>query len=795
LSKFKDKKTYGGNFNPSKVVSRFLSITTVPLIVVLLLLLFIRFVWGPGQNTRFYTFTGMYIGEAIYFTVYLIGFVLLLNKRFWTSIFEIFSNSMYLNETKSLEYRGKSWILSSITSFINFIVLTALYFRNKSENVFIGVDGDYLRSVNTNQESWGGNFLELGVNPLQGLGGNIWFPLNTRSDPGYLLGRLPENFNFVLAHIGWASLLYLSTFMLATRLRLMKEVVILSSWIVPFLIIFPSVLQFSTVPQLIPHISTVIALNTFIVAALITNQNTIRSAVTSGLLFIMCILGILVINPFFLILFIPLNLIVFLVSLRMHFKKGLTTRFLLTFGIPGGLLLIPMTSYILGIFRYSAVGEYPDQFIVGTKSNRSISSIFQLPGTSTIIVVSLIGMLLLIKYHKHKVIVDLSKSILILFCFLLFFGFFYVRKPEIWDGPSPNYFEFIIWPFYGIFFSFVLVVLLSKTIIDAKRRSSLVSKVSESNILLSLILAFALAASFVAIPGQKNWEFPAKNNKILDKLDGLAISPGSAFRGRVMTFTGLDLPNGISWNDLQKNDYVPIISNFGTDFRKADLWVRSIPTLTEYSQTISPVSFNLLLASFGKKGDYQVRNIMTLRRVNPSALALLGVTFIVTDKKIEGLETIETLVSNKYSIYLYKILEPNLGNYSPIQVSRNKSANYILDRLSKMNFDPKKIVFVSDNFNVSNLHKAFDTEFQVLRNGYRVKSSSVGNSILILPIEFSSCWSVMSNDSSKDVPRLFRANYGLTGLLFSNSMNVDLVYKYNFFGDQTCRLTDLTKIK
>jgi hypothetical protein len=788
-------KTYGLLFTASKVVRNIWTFVIIFLMTMFLLLLFIRVIWGPGQNNPVYEATGIYVGKAIYFTVYFIGFLLLLNKRFWKTVVRHFSSSRYLTDTNFLERKDRSWIYTCLASFIGFIALTGLYFRNKSENVFIGVDGDYLRSVNFNQENWGGNSFNLGINPLQGLGGNIWFPLNTRSDPGYLLGRVPENFNFVLAHIGWATILYLSTFMLATRLKLMKEAVILAAWIVPFLIIYPSVLQFSTVPQLIPHLSSVIALNTFILAALITIQNTIRSSITSGLLFIACITCILIINPSFLILCIPVNLIVFIVSLRTHFRNGLTTRFLLTFGIPSILLLIPTASYLLGIFKYSAVGRYPDQFIVGTKSNRSISSIFQLPGTATIIFVSLIGMFLLSRFHKNKEIAALAKSIIILFCFLLCFGFFYVRKPEIWDGPSPNYFEFMIWPLYGIFFSIVLVVLLSGTINAAKKRMNLLSKVSETNILLSMILAFALMASFVAIPGQKNWEFPAKGNKILDQLEELAISPGNEFRGRVMTFTGLNLPEGISWNDLQKNDYVPIISDFGTDFRKADLWIRSIPTLTEYSQTISPISYSLLLASLGKKGDYQVRNIMTLRRVNPSALALLGVALIVTDKKIEGLELIETLKSKTYSIYLYKISEPNLEGYSPIQVVTYKSKESILDRMSKMNFDPKKVVFVSDDLEVTNLQVAFDTEFQVLRNGYGVKATSSGNSILILPIEFSSCWSVVSNKSSKDTPKLFRANYGLTGLLFSNSMNVELVYKYNFFGNQSCRLTDLTKTK
>jgi len=776
-------------------VRKFLILVNVFLLATLLNLLLIRFIWGPGQNNPIYGVTGIYIGKIIYFNLYLIGFTSLTNKEFLKFLRKIFSSSKHLGVTNSLEFRVNSWIISCFISFFSFVITTALYFRNKSNNVFIGVDGDYLRSVNSNQVSWGGRFFDLGVNPLQGLGGNIWFPLNTRSDPGYILGRLPENFDWMLAHIGWATLLYLSTFFLATRLRLTKEVVILSAWVVPFFIIFPSVLQFSTVPQLIPHMSTVIALNTILLAILITNQNTNRVSVFSGLLFTICFLSILVINPTFLILCIPLNLFIFLISLKVHFARGLTTRYLLTFGIPLGLLSLPTASYLLGIIKFTAVGMFSDQFIVGAKSNRAISSIFQLPGTAMTIAVSLIGMLLVIRIHKNETFVRLAKSTFTLFCLIMTFGLFYVRNPEIWDGPSPNYFEFMAWPIYGIFFSFIIIVLFSSAISHFKKHLHFFNRVNELNLLISTIVVFALVASFITIPAQKYWEFPAKENKILSKLGTLAISPGSEFNGRQMTFTGLNLSEGISWNELQKNDYVPIISEFGSDFRKADLWIRSIPTLTEYSQAISPISYKLLLALLGRKDDKQVRNMMTLRRVNSPALAMLGVALIVTDRRIIDLELLETLESNSNSVFLYRIAEPNLGGYSPIQVIKNKSNSYILERMTKMDFDPKKTVFVSEGLDLSNLHKAFETELKVLRNGYRVKASSIGKSIVVLPIEFSSCWSMASNNPSEDTPKLFRANYGLTGLLFNNSMNVDLVYRYNFFGSQSCRLADLAKVK
>ena len=515
----------------------------------------------------------------------------------------------------------------------------------------------------------------------------------------------------------------------------------------------------------------------------------------TGFLFSISVLVILVINPTFLILCIPLNFAAFVVAFKVHLSDGKTSRYLLTYGVSIGLLALPASIYLYGILKFSAVSLYPDDFIVGVKSNRAISSFFQLPGVAMVIATSLIGMILVSKFHKNKAFVGLARSVLILVCCLVALGFIYVRNPEIWDGPSPNYFEFMVWPIYGIFLSFVLVVFISMATDLARKRFNLLQKISDMNVVMSLIVFFSLTASFVAIPPQKNWEFPAQENRVLEELRAIAVKPGSDFKGREMTFTGLNLPNGISWNDLQKNDYVPIISNFGTDFRKADLWIRSIPTLTEYSQTISPTSYRLLLALLGKDGDKQVRNMVTLRRVSYPALAMLGVTMIVTDKQLDDLELITSLASKSHSIFLYKIPSANLGDYSPTEVIQGKPNAYVLSQMKKISFDPKKIVFVSDSLQTPKLQKATASNLKLLRNGYRVTASSLGHSMLLLPVEFSSCWSLSSNRSNVDVPRIVRANFGLTGLVFNQSMDVNLEYKHSLFTNQSCRLSDLQKVK
>jgi hypothetical protein len=75
------------------------------------------------------------------------------------------------------------------------------------------------------------------------------------------------------------------------------------------------------------------------------------------------------------------------------------------------------------------------------------------------------------------------------------------------------------------------------------------------------------------------------------------------------------------------------------------------------------------------------------------------------------------------------------------------------------------------------------------RDQCRLRASSAGRSILILPIEFSRCLKIA--DAAGGTPRLFRADLLLTGVLFERQLDVRNSFHNGPFHNSSCRLDDL----
>jgi hypothetical protein len=78
------------------------------------------------------------------------------------------------------------------------------------------------------------------------------------------------------------------------------------------------------------------------------------------------------------------------------------------------------------------------------------------------------------------------------------------------------------------------------------------------------------------------------------------------------------------------------------------------------------------------------------------------------------------------------------------------------------------------------------------RQGLRVKAESSGQSILLLPIQFSRCLRLV--DSMPEM-KLFRANLMETGLLFEGMIDVRIELHNGPFDDPACRLRDYWDMK
>ena len=97
------------------------------------------------------------------------------------------------------------------------------------------------------------------------------------------------------------------------------------------------------------------------------------------------------------------------------------------------------------------------------------------------------------------------------------------------------------------------------------------------------------------------------------------------------------------------------------------MWWFNIPTLSEYAQGISR-QFMFYVANFlSDPDDRHDVSVVILHRANVDVLRAMGVRFIIIDKVLSDLGT-TLLVKESFrgaDFYLYEVIRPNLGTYSP----------------------------------------------------------------------------------------------------------------------------------
>ena len=181
---------------------------------------------------------------------------------------------------------------------------------------------------------------------------------------------------------------------------------------------------------------------------------------------------------------------------------------------------------------------------------------------------------------------------------------------------------------------------------------------------LTIFISF-LYFQAVSHPSEKFWDISSSSSKIYKSLSDLNISPGDNFQGRLATFTGSKLPAGISWNDLIKEDY-GYLRESNTDFRGIGPCSNSVPTIFEYSQFLSPQSFQTLVKRMEVFGDKQIRNLLVIRNPNIPLLELIGVRYIVIDSELNNQKLKMRENINGTSLYLYELKNPNLVGIVPL---------------------------------------------------------------------------------------------------------------------------------
>lgn len=292
-------------------------------------------------------------------------------------------------------------------------------------------------------------------------------------------------------------------------------------------------------------------------------------------------------------------------------------------------------------------------------------------------------------------------------------------------------------------------------------------------------LAGAMVLFAVASPPPPVLDYPPRAPPALESLRrDLALTPGAPFRGKVATI--YTRGGGIPF-EAKAFDYR---ARLGSDFY-SDLLPLGIPSLNQSQHWTSPVTFAFLFRFFASEGDSFEKNFFWLDRFDPKIARLLGVRAVVSDHEIAGGSPVETLSRDGRTLRVYRLDDVNLGQYSPTRAVRIGSAAQAVTAIGADGFDPTRDVTLEEDapddlVAAQSVSVTFETGPVM-----RVRATSEGRSLLVLPFEFSHCLRLRGNAGV----RLLPVNLQQFGLLFERQADVSIEYHFGVF-DSTCRGED-----
>src|SRR5262249_12812138 len=128
----------------------------------------------------------------------------------------------------------------------------------------------------------------------------------------------------------------------------------------------------------------------------------------------------------------------------------------------------------------------------------------------------------------------------------------------------------------------------------------------------------------------------------------------------------------------------------------------------------------------------------------------------------------------------------NLGDYSPTEVLRVRDFREGLRLMHEPGFDGRRAV-VTDEEIEAPLEPAAEVSLIYQKFGFSVRASSTGRSLLVLPVQYSRCWTA----SGQGRPKLIRANLMQLGIIFQGTLDASLTFRFGPVLASQCRIEDL----
>lgn len=288
------------------------------------------------------------------------------------------------------------------------------------------------------------------------------------------------------------------------------------------------------------------------------------------------------------------------------------------------------------------------------------------------------------------------------------------------------------------------------------------------------------------------WDFPRKSTAFDAKIGDLAVIGNEMnWNGRVATFLYVEEGQTLTHSEIQKVNE-ELLRGHGNNYSDAGMWIKNIPTLSEYNPSLTPNTFYFFKRAIGKPGDKYHRNIMYFRSINWNFLQMIGVRYLVTDEQIPLRRAVSIVETESRRLYLYEVVDSNLHGVSVSSLMKLKTLESIAKEVSSKDYDPRIQSYTLEQ----NLPKRFSISrnriLTVGSYGYRFRAESKGESLILLPIEFSNCFEYKT--TSKNF-KFIRVNGFMLGLTFEGRIDVMMKYKYGPFSNPLCRFMDYLEFK
>ena len=403
----------------------------------------------------------------------------------------------------------------------------------------------------------------------------------------------------------------------------------------------------------------------------------------------------------------------------------------------------------------------------------------------------------------------------ILLTILIFFvtHYFFHFTGHVYKGPPGPHYTWILWPYYMICVAAVVLAAIEALVRPAgrffggRRIGALVPHALPAAVLGSVVVFVAAAGVANKAPehrtaGDSPW-FVWRNERtpIVDYLEErIAVAVGRPFAGSVVALptrlTRDARPYGAA---LRDTSFAFAMHYLGNDMGSFGLWKFGIPTLNQFTENVTPQFHLIVRELLSRPYDAHQKHHTLITRLNAPILQLLGVRFLVADDALPaGVERVSLPFSGvaeqelaHYRAYasplrLYELPEPNTGNYSPTEVVRAGTARAMIEVMRNAAFDGRRTVVADDDAVAGDLVPATGATMTVERGGVRLGATSAGQSVLVLPIQYSHCWRITSGEAT-----LFRANLMQLGVRFSGDLRLELRQMFGPFWQSGCRLEDV----